>query len=254
MAKISCEPPFVQQRTERGACRLPLAFQDGYSMRKALVPMLASLALCGAATVTLIATNATAQTAANVRKPVMVALVAPGAMLAENAPAPSADRNMRMPSSAEITAQFKQMCEDHYAQEAGRMAYLEARLGLSQPEQPLFARWKGAKLDIAKKRAADCSQNASRLDRKISTPVERMSREQDMLRKRLADLDAERPALAALYDALTPKQRETFSGDHRMMAGGGMDRGMMRREIMLRPDMRPGQLEPGDHPPPPPPL
>ena len=224
-------------------------------MRKALIPTLASLALCGAATVTLIATNATAQTSAqaNARKPVMVALVAPGTMLAESAPMTSADRNLRMPSTAEMTAAFKQMCEDRYAREAGRMAYLEARLSLTQSEQPLFARWKGVKLDVAKRHAADCGQNVSRLDRKISTPVERMSREQDMLKKRLADLDAERPALAALYDALTPKQREAFSGDRRMMAGGGMDRGMMRRG-MMRPDMRSGPMEPGDHPPPPPPL
>ncbi len=197
-------------------------------MRKALIPTLVSLALCGAATVTLIATNATAQTAArsNARKPVMIALVAPGTMLAENAPLPSADRNMRMPSSAEMTAQFKQMCEDRYAREAGRMAYLEARLSLTPSEQPLFARWKGIKLDVAKKRAADCGQQVARIDRKISTPVERMSREQDMLKKRLADLDAERPALAALYDALTPKQREALSGGRRMMAGG---RAIVRR-------------------------
>ena len=219
-------------------------------MRKALIPTLVSLALCGAATVTLIATNATAQTnaQANVRKPVMVALVAPGAMLAENAPVP--ERNMRMPSAAEMTAQFKQMCEDRYAREAGRMGYLEARLSLTQSEQPLFARWKGVKLDIAKKRAADCGQNVARLDRKMFTPVEHMSREQDMLKKRLADLDAERPALAALYDALTPKQREAFSGGHGMMAGG---RGMMRPAMMMRPDMRPGPMEPADRLPPPPP-
>jgi len=184
----------------------------------------------------------------------MVALVAPGAMLAENTPAPSPDRNMRMPSSAEMAAEFKQMCEDRYAREAGRLAYLEARLNLTQSEQPLFARWKGVKLDVAKKRAADCGQNVSRLDRRAATPVERMSREQDMLKKRLADLDAERPALAALYDALTPKQREAFSGDRRMMAGGGMDRGMMRRGMMMRQDMRTGPMEPGDHPPAPPPL
>lgn len=215
-------------------------------MRKALVPTLASLALCGAATVTLIATNATAQTnaQANARKPVMMALVAPGAMLAENTPIPSADRSMRMPSAAEMTAEFKQMCEDRYAREAGRMGYLEARLNLTQSEQPLFARWKGVKLDIAKKRAADCGQTVSRLDRKTFTPVERISREQEMLKKRLADLDAERPALAALYDALTPKQRDAFTGDRRMMAGG---RGMMR------PDMRPGPMEPADRLPPPPP-
>ncbi len=150
---------------------------------------------------------------------------------------------MRMPSSAEMTAHAKQMCEDRYAREAGRIAYLEARLSLTQPEQPLFARWKTVKLDIAKRRAADCGQQIAGRDRKTATPVERMSREQDMLKKRLADLDAERPVLAALYDALTPKQREALSG-HRMMAGGMMmDRGMMRR----------GSMEPGDRSPPPPP-
>src|SRR5579863_9061696 len=150
-------------------------------MRKALVPMLASLALCGAATVALVATNARAQTSP--RKPVMVALVAPGAMLAQNTPAPPGVRDMRMPGAAEMVAQMKQMCEDHYAREVGRMAYLEARLNLTQPEQPLFARWKGVKLDIAKRRAADCSQRMAHPDRKQSTPVERMSREQDMLKK-----------------------------------------------------------------------
>jgi hypothetical protein len=77
-----------------------------------------------------------------------------------------------------------------------------------------------------------------------------MGREQDMLKKRLADLDAERPALAALYDALTPKQREALSPNgRRMMAGGAMDRGMMGRDMM-----RHGPMEPGNHPPPPPPL
>lgn len=218
-------------------------------MRKALFPTLASLALCGAATATLIATNATAQTNAQARKPVMMALVAPGAMLAENAPSPN--RNMRMPSSAEMTAGFKQMCEDRYAREAGRMAYLEARLSLTQSEQPLFTRWKTVKLDTAKRNAADCGQQITRLDRKMSTPVERMGREQEMLKKRLAELDAERPALAALYEALTPKQREALSGESHMMARGGMmDRGMMRPNMM----MRSGPMEPGDHPPPPPPL
>ena len=50
------------------------------------------------------------------------------------------------------------------------------------------------------------------------------------------------PFLAALYDALTPGQREMLSPRHRMMTAGGlMDRGMMRREPM----------EMGDHPPPP---
>jgi hypothetical protein len=211
-------------------------------MRKALIPMLASLALCGAATAALIATNARAQTSP--RKPVMIALVAPGTMLAQNMPAPPGARDMRMPVPTEMAARMKQMCDDHYAREVGRMAYLEARLNLTQPEQPLFARWKGVELDIAKRQTADCGQRMAHRDRKMSTPVERMSREQDMLKKRLADLDAERPVLAALYDALTPQQREALSPrGRRMMAGGMMERGMMRH----------GPMEMGDHPPAPPP-
>ncbi len=43
-------------------------------MRKALLPMIASLALCGAATVALIATNAHAEQSG--RKPVMLAAAA----------------------------------------------------------------------------------------------------------------------------------------------------------------------------------
>lgn len=219
-------------------------------MRKALIPMLASLALCGAATAALIA-NARAQTSLP-RKPVMVALVGPGTMLAQNTPSPG-PHDMHMPGPAEMTAHLKQMCEDHYARQVGRMAYLETRLNLSQTEQPLFARWKEVKLDIAKRRSTDCGQRQPRKEHAVRSPVDRMSREQDMLKKRLADLDAERPVLAALYGALTPAQREMLAPRHEMagrdMPGRGMmDRGMMDRGMMRRPPM-----EMGDHPPPQPP-
>jgi hypothetical protein len=211
-------------------------------MRKALIPMLASLAICAAATAALLATNARAQTSP--RKPVMMALVAPGAMLAQNDPTPSGARAMRMPSPAEMAAHMKQMCEDRYARDVGRMAYMETRLNLSQSQQPLFARWKAVKLDAAKRHAADCGQRAARPDRKTQGPVERMGREQDMLKKRLADLDAERPVLAALYDALTPPQREILSpGERGMMGDGMMGSGMMQT----------GPMEMGGQPPPPPP-
>ena len=174
-------------------------------MRKALIPMFASLALCGAATAALIA-NAGAQT----NPPRMAAMVSPGVMLAQNTPPPGG-REMHMPSPAEMSAHIKQMCADHYAREVGRMAYLDARLNLTSAEQPLFARWKDVKLDIAKRRSADCGQRTARRDHAQHSPVDRMSREEDMLKKRVADLDAERPVLAALYGALTPTQRELIA-------------------------------------------
>jgi hypothetical protein len=213
-------------------------------MRKALIPMLASLALCGAATAALIA-NARAQTNPP-RKPMMAALVSPGTMLAQNTPPPGG-RDMHMPGPVEMAAHMKQMCQDRYAREVGRMAYLEARLNLSQTEQPLFARWKDVKLDIAKRRSTDCGQRPAHQDHAQSSPVERMSREEDVLKKRLANLDAERPVLAALYGALTPAQREMLKPRHAMMARG-MGHGMMDRGMMHR---RP--MEMGDHPPAPPP-
>ena len=43
-----------------------------------------------------------------------------------------------------------------------------------------------------------------------------MAREEDMLKRRLADLDAERPALATLYNALNQGQRDGL-----MEPGGG---------------------------------
>ena len=208
-------------------------------MRKALVPMLASLAVCGAATLSLVATNAGAQ--ASPKKPVMMALVAPGqTFLDDTADGP---RVLRGPSQAEIAAGMKRLCEDHYAREVGRMAYLETRLNLSQAEQPLFARWKDIKLAIAKHRAADCGQQASRPDHGPLTPVDYMGREQDFLKKRLADLDAERPALASLYKVLTPLQREALvPRDFPAMAQMTPDRDILR------------PVGPGAFPPPPPSL
>jgi hypothetical protein len=242
MAEISYFPRFIQRRTNPCPLKLRLAFQDEYSMRKALVPMLASLVLCGAATTALIVNARAAPT--NTRKPMMVALVTPGTMLAQNNSAtPPAPREMRLP--ADMAMHLKQMCDDSYAREAGRLAYLEARLKLTPAQQPLFARWKDVALDIAKRRSADCSQRMAQRDHKELNVVERMGREEEMLKRRVADLDAERPALGALYGALTPEQRESLSpGRHRMLAGGMMmDRGRFRRQPM----------EMGDHPPPPPP-
>ena len=213
-------------------------------MRKALVPMLASLALCGAGTAALIATNARAAPT-NTRKPVMVALVTPGTMLAQNSPAPPGAREMRMPSPADMAAHMKRMCDDTYAREVGRLAYLEARLKLTSAEQPLFVRWKDVSLDIAKRRSADCGQQVAQRDRKEHSVVDRMGREEDMLKKRIADLDAERPVLGALYNALSPEQREALSPRHDRMMAGGM---MMGGDRFRHPPM-----EMGDHPPPPPP-
>jgi hypothetical protein len=201
-------------------------------MRKALIPMLASLALCGAGTAALIASDGRAQ--ASPRKPVMVALLG-DFLVAQNLPDTPPNG---MGASRDFAPDPRQFCDERYAGEVGRMAYLETRLHLTDAEQPLFAHWKDVRLDSAKRQAADCAARTG-ADPDRADPVARMGREEAMLKQRITDLDAERPAFSALYAALAPDQRQTLAPPRPMM---GRDHGPMPP----RPDGM------GDLPPPPP--
>jgi hypothetical protein len=158
----------------------------------------------------LIAGNDRAQ--ASPRKPFMVALLGDAALLAQNFPEASPANE-----TSEFVPDPKQFCDDHYAGEVGRIAYLETRLRLNEAEQPLFARWKDVRLSIAKRQAAECSARLDAADRDRADPVARMTREEEMLKQRIADLDAERPAFATLYTALAPDQRLSLSPQRPIM-------------------------------------
>jgi hypothetical protein len=85
-----------------------------------------------------------------------------------------------------------------------------------------------------------------------------MALEEDLLKRRLSDIQAERPALAAFYGALTPAQKEEFQRNdmHRMAGRVHMMLGMMDRPHGNMGFMRrgPGPDGPmGDPPEPPPP-
>jgi hypothetical protein len=215
-------------------------------MRKALLPLVASLALCGTATAALIATNAHADQ--TVRRPVMIAQAGPSdtPTRAEAGPRDMQD-GMR-----EDGAHRAEMCKEMYAGKVGELAFLEAKLSLSANQAPLFARWKEASLDIAKRRETDCSSDDRSANLRGQRPsvVARLTLEEDLLKRRLADIQAERPALAAFYDSLTPAQKEEFGhGGMRRMAGHMM-MGMMGRPHPGMGRMEHGPM--GEAPPPPP--
>jgi hypothetical protein len=181
-------------------------------MRKTIVPFLACLALCAAGAAALVATNARAQTA---RKPVMIALTTP----AEAAPADKAAAAPALPQR--IAERRGRMCKDLYAHEVGALAYLGAKFSLSPAQSALFERWKAVKLDIARRRQADCGQMGARGEAPSFTG--RLAREQQRLEQRLANLKQERPALEAFYNSLNDAQKAQFARD-------GM---MMRRQVMM---------------------
>ena len=241
-------------------------------MRKALLPMLVSLALCGAATTAMVMSSANA--APEPHKPLMVAAAdAPGLQLAANDETPG-PRDLRQRTPEDFAARMKLMCNDGYARQTARLAYLETSLQLTAAERPLFARWKDAKLNIAHRQADSCAQRTSQrgarpdrqqrnaqgqTDRVRPSPADRMAREEDRLKERLADMQTERPALEAFYNALSPAQKTQLAraamegrgrGDrmrHHMFADAGGPHGRMENGRMGERPMGP---PPPDAPPP----
>ena len=190
-------------------------------MRKALlptlVPTLASLLICGTAAG--IATNAHAGQTTG--KPVM--------MLAQNQPAPEAARRPPPDMDEAMTRepQHGRFCRNISALKAGQLAFLETKLQITGSQQPLFARWKDASMDIAKRREGDCESRVERLRAgQRHDMIARLDREEDRLKTRLADIQAERPALSALYAALDPAQKEEFGRATRHAMAGRMHRTM----------------------------
>jgi len=202
-------------------------------MRKALLPMIGVLLLCSAATIALIATNARA--AQDGRKPMMIALMAPD-MARRTTAAPPPESGS--PRGAMREGGREQICRDVYAGKAGELAFLEAKLSLDARQAPLFARWKQASLEIAKQNEGDCA--GPRRDLRRPSAVDRMTLEEDLLKKRLADIQAERPSLTALYNALTPAQKEEFSRPRRMPGRFNVMFGMLDHPGMQM--MRPGAM------------
>jgi hypothetical protein len=99
---------------------------------------------------------------------------------------------------------FAEMCIDRQAGAAGALAYLEAKLALTDKQQPLFERWKKVKLASVKE--ADCSPPPTG----EPSIIDGLKREEKILRARLAEVKAETPALEALIAALTPEQQNAF--------------------------------------------
>ncbi|MBV9550309.1 MAG: Spy/CpxP family protein refolding chaperone [Alphaproteobacteria bacterium] len=215
-------------------------------MRNKLIAALAVLSLGSAAIVAILATDASAQ-APNPNNPVQLAQVPPAAppgrgpaARGPNARGPNNTLPRPAPTAADRTARRNDICQEISARAAGRLAYLENRLNLTTAQSGAFNRWRDQRLAAAKSRAADCTarplppQAAPQAARGRGanaaaappSPVERLARQETMLQRRLADIQAERPALDALWSGLNADQRQIFQ---REAGRGGIGRGGIGR-------------------------
>lgn len=98
----------------------------------------------------------------------------------------------------------QQRCIDRLAWRAARGAYIEAKLGLNAQQQPLWDKVESiAKADQHKERAR-CQSLKPGED---MTVLNRMDRAEQFLSARLDALRQAKPAVQALYQALTPEQQ-----------------------------------------------
>ena len=98
----------------------------------------------------------------------------------------------------------QERCTDRLARRAARLAYVQVKLNLTAEQRPLWDRVQSAAQTEGQKEAQLC---ASLKPGAEPTVLDRMDRMQQFLSARLDALQSEKPAVQALYQALTPEQQ-----------------------------------------------
>ena len=98
----------------------------------------------------------------------------------------------------------QERCEDRLAWRAAMRAYTEAKLNLTAEQRPLWDKLQSAAQGEEQKERQLCASLKPGAD---STLLDRLDRRQQFLSARLNGLQAAKPSIQALYQALTPEQR-----------------------------------------------
>jgi hypothetical protein len=107
----------------------------------------------------------------------------------------------------------RERCEERLAHRAGIIAYTVSKLNLTAEQKPLWDKLNGAVQSAADKERQLCaSLPAQGGPEARGTILDRMSRREQFLSVRLQGLQQARPALDALYQALSPEQKAVI--DH----------------------------------------
>jgi hypothetical protein len=153
-----------------------------------------------------------------------LALGATGAWAQE---APRDGHHHDMPTDAQRAAWHHERCADRYAHRVAMLAYIETRLALTDSQRPAFGAWKSIVLSDAKSGAGACADHPHDMNGPPSI-VDREWHMETMMKARVAFLDAELPALTALYQTLTPEQKMVLDHGQHGHGHGPHDHGMDR--------------------------
>jgi hypothetical protein len=108
----------------------------------------------------------------------------------------------------------QQRCEERLARRAGIIAYTVAKLNLTAEQRPLWDKLNGILQSSSDRERQLCASLKPPEQRAQETILDRTKRREQFLTARLQTLQQARPALEALYQALTPEQKAIL--DHPM--------------------------------------
>lgn len=97
-------------------------------------------------------------------------------------------------------------CGEHYAMEAGRLSYLEARLELNDKQQTAWNKWSQGVLQGAQQERDACLAARPKGHTHL-TALEKEAAQEKQAQLRLQSLQATRPALEELYQSLSTEQK-----------------------------------------------
>ena len=102
----------------------------------------------------------------------------------------------------------QERCVDRLAWRAARRAYVETKLNLTAQQQPLWDKVQSAAQTEEQRERQLCASLKAGAE---PTMLDRMDRMEQFLSVRLQALQAAKPAVQALYQALTPEQQAIFN-------------------------------------------
>ena len=102
----------------------------------------------------------------------------------------------------------KERCEERLARRAGFIAYTVAKLNLTAQQKPLWDKLNASMQSACDRERQLCDKLPAEAGQQgQGTILDRMSRREQFLQARLQAMQQTRPALEALYNALTPEQK-----------------------------------------------
>lgn len=118
----------------------------------------------------------------------------------------------------------KSFCEERIARRVGARAYLKEKLDLKPDQMSAWDAFQKAADAASAREKAKCAALPTEIPKTPPSFADRLNRREERIRSRLESVESVKPTLLALYDKLTPEQREVL--DRPMMGRhhGGPDR------------------------------